>query len=112
VQPYWGDVQPYWGFFAALVFLPPRFDLLERLEKLNQDGPLVRGHLRQQADDFEKRPSWTRSAAAGSALLALATVVLRDQLLQCRSHIREGVGGGFVSDCQHAAAFGANPGAN
>ena len=84
----------------------------QRLEKSHQRGSFVWTQLDEQANRIHQRASGLLTVGVWLALLTLAAIVLRDQLLQCGSHVREGIRSGFVSDCQHAAAFGANPGAN
>ena len=86
--------------------------LSQRIEKSDQRGPFVRAQLCNQANGFQQGTSGLPIAGVWLALLTLAGIVLRNQLLQCRGHVCQDVGRGFVSDCQHAAAFGANPGAN
>jgi len=50
----------------------------QRLEESYQDSSFVRGHLRQQADDFEKGSSGTLCVTVCLILLALAAFVPRD----------------------------------
>ena len=82
------------------------------LEKSDQGGPFVRGHLCQQADDFQQDISGLLIVDVWPALFTIFAIIFPDQFLQYGNHSFKSIRRGVVSDCQHAAAFGANLGAN